>query len=201
MLKLLILTTIFCIVSSANLSAEISVETNVLKALFIHWERPVQITAMVCWKPSRSLNFLKSLVAYNASDPKSTFFITAIVEPSIDYLPSGSKFDEHQTVIIVDVACNQTQKLLVDADFYVYLKFAWIVLDTSEPNSMLAEESVEKIFGNLSVLASSEVFYFQKTVNGEFKIDQGNWSCLCFILNIFLCLLNHILGLQFTVIA
>jgi hypothetical protein len=157
--------------SPASLAAfsEISEQ---LKTLLAHWQRPIQITAMVCWEPLSSLKFLRSIATSEGAS--SSTFVASIVGPKVENLPLGLQFEEHQTVIVVDTSCPETSQLLADAKYHLYWRLTWLLVNPTDPNGCVTQEAVDVLFHDLPVLSSSEIIFMQRSVSKEIQIRQGN---------------------------
>ena len=113
--------------------------SNALDSLLIQMDKTSKITVMACWNVGVSYQLIKNFNSFG--------YFVKITEPSIINFPNGN---EHQNVIIVDLNCEETNKLFIEvleiilsnqfiilnvhfnlkAGNRLYLRNRWIILDS-----------------------------------------------------------------------
>ncbi|XP_050090715.1 ionotropic receptor 75a-like [Anopheles aquasalis] len=79
--------------------------------------------------------------------------------------------ESHQTLIVLDLSCNASERLLLEAGTRLYTKFRWLLVD-----SRIAEgsdwEQWQQVLKNCPALVSSEVFAIVPESEGAVRVVQ-----------------------------
>ncbi|XP_049294901.1 ionotropic receptor 75a-like [Anopheles funestus] len=80
--------------------------------------------------------------------------------------------DNHQTMVIVDLRCNGSDRLLANAEQHLYLNYRWLLIDSTENPATFTIEHYLEALKELPVLVSSEVFVMLKEDNNSIRFVQ-----------------------------
>uniref|UniRef100_A0A182SYQ8 Ionotropic receptor 75a N-terminal domain-containing protein n=1 Tax=Anopheles maculatus TaxID=74869 RepID=A0A182SYQ8_9DIPT len=70
--------------------------------------------------------------------------------------------ESHQTMIVLDLRCNGSERVLANAGQRLYLNYRWLLMDSTVSSDLFTVEHYLDVLKDLPVLVSSEVFVMLK---------------------------------------
>ncbi|XP_055388086.1 ionotropic receptor 75a-like [Condylostylus longicornis] len=138
-----------------------------IQSLLKNLDNPVRITAMICWNYSTRIKFTsRFLKSKYFNEERSHQF--AITESRIENFPQV--IEEHQQLIIVDLDCKNTQKLLQDVGYKITRRFKWIALSEFYESD---HKNLKEILNKLPILTNSEFYCVLKTLSNKEETSLG----------------------------
>uniref|UniRef100_A0A182XCS1 Ionotropic glutamate receptor C-terminal domain-containing protein n=1 Tax=Anopheles quadriannulatus TaxID=34691 RepID=A0A182XCS1_ANOQN len=80
--------------------------------------------------------------------------------------------ESHQTLVVVDLRCNGSERLLAEAGQRLYLNYRWLLMDSSEGGAPLGIEHYLAVLQDLPALVSSEIFVMLKEDGQSIRFMQ-----------------------------
>ncbi|XP_055919470.1 glutamate [NMDA] receptor subunit 1-like [Eupeodes corollae] len=141
-------------------SSEIVEFVQPIKSLLNYLNIPLRVQIMICWDFDVRLEFYRRFSQLDGHNG-SRNYQASISDANLMNFPNGI-LEEHQYLIIVDLNCNQTQRLLFEVGSKLTHRFKWIVLDSVSQLERDSDELILETFKNLEVTPSSEVYCLAK---------------------------------------
>uniref|UniRef100_A0A182WK86 Ionotropic glutamate receptor C-terminal domain-containing protein n=1 Tax=Anopheles minimus TaxID=112268 RepID=A0A182WK86_9DIPT len=173
---LILLLMITCLLLSGHTRAGEYVDSSVAEAvggLLTLVGTPLKVTAFVgCWNEGQKFVFTRAvphLLQYVKPDVKSMDnHWNAMLDEDVN---------NHQTMVVADLRCSGSDRLLANAKQRLYLNFRWLLMDSTVNDIPLSIEHYLEVLKELPVLVSSELFVMLKEDDNSIRFIQGNVSC------------------------
>lgn len=81
--------------------------------------------------------------------------------------------ESHQTLVVVDLRCNGSERLLAEAGQRLYINYRWLLMDSSEGGAPLGIEHYLAVLQDLPALVSSEIFVMLEEDGQSIRFMQG----------------------------
>uniref|UniRef100_A0A8W7PX34 Ionotropic glutamate receptor C-terminal domain-containing protein n=1 Tax=Anopheles coluzzii TaxID=1518534 RepID=A0A8W7PX34_ANOCL len=128
---------------------------------------PLKVTAFVeCWNEGEKLMFariglsggrhLMQFVEPRRASPDARTDVKDMDNYRNATLDEDA--ESHQTLVVVDLRCNGSERLLAEAGQRLYLNYRWLLMDSSEGGAPLGIEHYLAVLQDLPALVSSEIF-------------------------------------------
>ncbi|XP_053674588.1 ionotropic receptor 75a-like [Anopheles nili] len=91
------------------------------------------------------------------------------------YSTLDADIESHQSLVLVDLRCNQSMRLLREAGQRLYLNYRWLVMDSRRIDGNVVPNSSEHtldVLRDLPVLVSSEIFVMVRDDDGSLNFMQ-----------------------------
>uniref|UniRef100_A0A182M3R5 Ionotropic glutamate receptor C-terminal domain-containing protein n=1 Tax=Anopheles culicifacies TaxID=139723 RepID=A0A182M3R5_9DIPT len=194
---LILLLMITCLLLSGHSLAGEYVDSSVGEAvggLFALVGSPLKVMAFVgCWSEGMHTEssiggnvFLLTLYDFPHVGQKFVFarngrHLLQYVKPDVKALDHwNAMLDEdvnnHQTMVMVDLRCNGSDRLLATAKQRLYLNFRWLLMDSSEGDVPHSIEHYLEVLKELPVLVSSELFVMLKEEDNSIRFAQEHFA-------------------------
>uniref|UniRef100_A0AAG5D5B7 Ionotropic glutamate receptor C-terminal domain-containing protein n=1 Tax=Anopheles atroparvus TaxID=41427 RepID=A0AAG5D5B7_ANOAO len=130
-----------------------------VRDLMVHLERSHRLLVLTCWPPNLRYKLWQTITSELASATSIQF---GAVEAR--HLPWHDR-NQHQVVVLVDLACPHTDHLLQSAAHLLYYRVRWIVLHSNTTSAMGFPQGWKNcteyaFLDRLPLLYSNELFYF-----------------------------------------
>lgn len=164
-------------VSHSNCS-DIQTKAIVVRDLLQYINRPLEVSLDICSTFGElefgSIRVGCGNVKFSLAEEK-LIFVNTINAHSVIVQKDGmlnilERRNDHHSLFIVDLACQNVVRFLLQTNQRTYLNSRWIILNTNVTSN--EESEFLEIFDKLPILVSSEVFYFIDAVD-HVDIKQG----------------------------
>uniref|UniRef100_A0A182X3P9 Uncharacterized protein n=1 Tax=Anopheles quadriannulatus TaxID=34691 RepID=A0A182X3P9_ANOQN len=147
-----------------------------VRDLLVHLDRAHQLLVLTCWSPSVRYALWQSVRESTATSHRGT--------ASVRFAPIDQRHlpwhdpNQHQIVIVLDLSCSGTDRLLESARQLLYYRVRWIVFRSSIEESGGSVRgwsncSEYSVLDRLPLLVSNELFYFcTETSTGQHLVRQ-----------------------------
>ncbi|XP_039441637.1 ionotropic receptor 75a-like [Culex pipiens pallens] len=157
---------VILLTQSPAVSAEGAFPGLVLRGLLETLGHPLKVTVMSCWGETDRLEVFKVL---------NERYLTCFVDDHISRFVED--INDHQTFLVVDLACPGTKQLLKSAGLLLFMKYRWLIVNSKffvedHPSEEDQVKYFEQSLADLSLLVSSEIFIFIKQTANNFSVNQ-----------------------------
>uniref|UniRef100_A0A182NM91 Ionotropic glutamate receptor C-terminal domain-containing protein n=1 Tax=Anopheles dirus TaxID=7168 RepID=A0A182NM91_9DIPT len=128
---------------------------------------PLKVIAFIgCWKEDQKFAFARNANRFlQFVDPRN--------EPlELAYETLDGDVESHQTLVMVDLHCNGTERFLIEAGQRLYLNFHWLVMDSGYHALLQLVDHYWDILKALPILVSSEFFVLLKEDDQAIRFIQ-----------------------------
>ncbi|XP_050074306.1 ionotropic receptor 75a-like [Anopheles maculipalpis] len=169
---LILLLMIACLLlagSCPSVSADRYIDSSVAEAvggLLSLIGTPLKVTAFVgCWNEDQKFEFARIGLAgghhfLQYVEPRSEGPVDG--KDSYQNVVLDEDVESHQTMIVLDLRCNESERILDNAGQRLYLNYHWLLMDSTVTVAPTTIEHYLETLKNLPVLVSSEVFVMLK---------------------------------------
>uniref|UniRef100_A0A182UMD8 Ionotropic glutamate receptor C-terminal domain-containing protein n=1 Tax=Anopheles merus TaxID=30066 RepID=A0A182UMD8_ANOME len=128
---------------------------------------PLKVTAFVeCWNAGEKLMFARIGLSGGRHlmqfvEPRRASLDARTDVKDMDNYRNATLDEDaesHQTLVVVDVSCNGSERLLAEAGQRLYLNYRWLLMDSSDSGVPLGIEHYLAVLQDLPALVSSEIF-------------------------------------------